>query len=155
MKVNIKVTGIEEIEALLEKIAKRGQDFQPALDKAGTFVENIITLSFEDERSPDGEEWSPLADSTLVKKEKAGNSKKLYDEGTLFESIAHEADSNSLTVGVYADSKGYLYPVVHQFGSKDGKIPARPFMPIDNDGELYGDVKEELIDLLKDFLAGD
>ncbi len=159
MKITIKATGTEEIEALFEKISRRAAHMQPAMDEVGNYLQNIIEESFESGRSPDGEVWSPLADSTLIKKSKDGKpvsmGKLLYEEGTLFESITYEADSDSMAVGVNAYSKGdYPYPVVHQFGSKDGKTPARRFMPIDSNGELDDGVKEEILDLLEDFLAG-
>lgn len=158
MNVTIEITGADELNKLFSKIIKRVKDMQPVMDSAGEYLRNTIEESFASGRSADGEVWSPLADSTLNQKHKDGSmqsmGKLLYAEGTLFESIDYEATSHDLTVGVNAYSDGdYPYPVVHQFGSKDGKTPARPFMPINSDGELYDNVKEELIDLLKDFLA--
>lgn len=154
MNVTIDLTGTEELDKLFAKIIKRVKNMQPVMSEAGNYLQNIIEESFDAERSPDGEAWTPLASSTLIEKNKKGSKKILYDEGTLFESIAHEATSRDLTVGVNAYSdEGYPYPVVHQFGSKDGKTPARQFMPVNSEGELYSEVKEELVDLLKDFLA--
>lgn len=43
--------------------------------------------------------------------------------------------------------------MVHQFGTEDGSVPARRFMPIDSDGKLDEGVKEEILDLLEEFLA--
>lgn len=156
MKTSIEVTGIEDIEAAMEQIVRRAKRMQPVMEEMGNYLENVIDKSFESGRAPDGEVWSPLADSTLIQKTKDGKpvsmGKLLYDEGTLRESIASEADSDSMAVGVNAYSKdGYPYPAVHQFGSEDGKTPARRFMPIDSDGELDGEVKEELLELLTDF----
>ena len=158
MKVNIEIKGIEELDRLLDQLSEHADHMQPVMDEAGNYLQNIIEESFESGRSPDGETWSPLADSTLIQKTKDGSpqsmGKLLYDEGTLSESIGYEANNEGLTVGVNAYSKGgYPYPVVHQFGSEDGKIPARPFMPIDNDGELYEDIQEELITLITEFLT--
>lgn len=159
MNVTIELNGDKELDRLLEQIARRAKDMQPVMSEAGNYLKNIMEESFDSGRAPDGEVWSPLADSTLNQKHKDGSmhsmGKLLYAEGTLFDSIDYDATSNDLIIGVNAYSdKGYPYPVVHQFGSEDGKIPARPFMPIDGDGKLYDDVKEELIDLLKDYIAG-
>lgn len=158
MNVTIKLTGTEELDRALEKLSQRANNMQPVMSEMGNYLQNSMEESFESGRAPYGEVWSPLADSTLIQKNKDGSmqsmGKLLYAEGTLFESIAFEASSRELVIGVNAYSdKGYPYPVVHQFGSEDGKIPARPFMPIDGDGKIYDDVKEELIDLLKDYIA--
>jgi phage gpG-like protein len=48
---------------------------------------------------------------------------------------------------------------VHQFGTtkagraKNTTIPERPFMPIDEDGNVYEEVKEELLELLEEYLS--
>lgn len=154
MNVTIELTGTAEIDKLFAKIIKRAKNMQPVMSEVGNYLQNTIEESFDGEHAPDGEAWTPLASSTLIQKNKKGSKRMLYDDGTLFESIGYEATSHDLTIGVnaYSDSR-YPYPIVHQFGSVDGKIPARAFMPINGDGELYGNVKEELIDLLKDFLA--
>ncbi|MDA3946160.1 MAG: hypothetical protein PF439_05730 [Helicobacteraceae bacterium] len=61
--------------------------------------------------------------------------KLLYDEGTLRESIGHDADSKGVSVGVNAYCPDcYPYQIVQNFGSKDGKLPARRFIPTDSDG---------------------
>ncbi len=159
MTVNVELTGSKELDDALEQILKRAKDMQPVMGEMGNYLQNTIEESFESGRAADGEVWSPLADSTLTQKNKDGSmqsmGKLLYADGTLFESIGYDASSNELAIGVNAYSdKGYPYPVVHHFGSEDGKTPARPFMPFDSNGELYDDVKEELIDLLKDWIAG-
>jgi len=54
----------------------------------------------------------------------------LQDTGALKKSIAATTvGRNGFVVYTKLHSKdGYYYPAVHQFGSLDGKIPARPFM---------------------------
>ena len=156
--IDIQVTGIGEVEALLDRIAAKAKNMRPVMSEIGNYFQNTIEESFETGRAPDGETWSPLADSTLLQKNKDGSmqsmGKLLYDEGTLFESIGYEASSTDVVAGVNAYSKdGYPYPLVHLFGSKDGKIPARKFMPIDGDGELDEGAKEEAIELLIDYIS--
>jgi len=43
---------------------------------------------------------------------------------------------------------------VHQFGSKNGRIPARPFFPITQDGSWYPDEKARVIASLNAYLIG-
>jgi phage gpG-like protein len=96
-----------------------------------------------------------LAESTKKYKARHGGSKILQSrDRNLRESTGYHADNDSVIVGVNAySSKGYPYPIVHQFGSEDGKIVARPFMPITHDGELYDNVKVEVLDILLEYLG--
>lgn len=59
----------------------------------------------------------------------------LQDTGALKKSVqAHLIGRNGFVVYTGLHSKdGYYYPAVHQFGSLDGKIPARPFMVWQNE----------------------
>lgn len=158
MRPAVEMKGNEEVEALLQQLAQRAQEMRPAMEEIGNYLQNVIEESFESGRAPDGTVWTPLADSTLDRKHRDGGmqsmGKLLYEEGTLFEGIGYDADGSSVAVGVNAYSKeGYPYPVVLNFGTEDGKLPARRFMPFDENGELDDNVREEVVDLLVDFLS--
>ncbi len=155
MNVNIQTQGIEEIEQLLAQISAKAQNLSPIFHDMGNSLSENIEERFDSESDFDGNEWDPLADSTLIAKSKKGkgSNKMLQLDKDLYESIGFYADDISLVVGVNAQAKGYAYPLVHQFGSKDGKTPARRFMPIDSDGNLDEGVKEEVLDLLEEFLT--
>jgi len=161
MKVNIELKGIEQLESTFDALAQKAQNLTPVFHDLGNTLTQGIEDSFDNERSYDGTSWEALKPSTLAYKTKHGASKILQSkDSNLYESIAYEASSNALFVGVNAYSdEGYPYPLVHQFGTnkagrnKNTEIVARPFMPIDDNGELYVGVKEELLELLEEYLS--
>ena len=161
MKVNIDLQGIDQIEKGLDKLVTKAQNLTPVFHDLGNTLTQGIEDSFDNERSYDGTSWEALKPSTLRYKAKHGGSKILQSkDSNLYESITYDASSRSLTVGVNAYSDdGYPYPLVHQFGTdsagrnKNTEIVARPFMPIKENGELYGKVNVELLELLEDYLS--
>jgi len=161
MKVNIELQGVEQLEEALDTLVLKAQDLTPVFHDLGNTLTQGIEESFDNERSFDGTSWEALKPSTIAYKAKHGGSKILQSrDSNLYESIAYDASSNSLMVGVNAYSEGgYPYPLVHQFGTKKAgrdkntEIVARPFMPIGENGEIYSEVKVELLALLKEYLT--
>lgn len=175
--INIKVTGADQVDHAIAQLLHKMQNLQKPFGAVGAYLTNITEESFDNEASPDGHAWHPLKDSTIEARLKqynsyggktnrkdgkttkhfqkfAANQKILQDSRTLRESIGYSADSDSVIVGVNAYSKDrYPYPIVHQFGTEDGKIEARPFMPITSDGELYDNVNVEVLDILLGYLG--
>lgn len=115
----------EEVEALLAGL----KDFTPLLKRLGTAAHEIWSEKFRSQ----GPGWQPLAEVTLAKRRKNGRGAEiLKDGGQLFASLTdsasegsvYELSSKALTIGT-----NFEYAAVHQFGSKDGKIPKRAFLP--------------------------
>lgn len=169
--IHIQVTGADQAEQVLSELMGKMRSLRQPMNAIGNYMTNIMEESFDNEASPDGEAWHPLKIRTIhdsyggnqyTKKgvqtkrfqKFSQNRKILQDTRTLRESTGYSADSDSVIVGVNAYSKDrYPYPIVHQFGTENGDIPARPFMPITQDGELYDNVKEEVLDILLEYLA--
>ncbi len=160
--ISIEVTNKDVLDTI-ERLYKKAANLHKPMEDIGEFLHNITSQSFNNEESPSGEAWHPLSESTKRYKEKHGGSKILQSaDRNTYESIAHEATDTSVIVGVNAYSDGkhpYMYPIVHQFGTdkagrnKDVHIEARPFMPITHDGELYDNVKIEVLDILLGYLS--
>lgn len=83
-----------------------------------------------------------------------GGIKILIDTGTLRGGIATRSDDTSAVIGFggpHAELAAY-----HQFGSDDGRLPARPILPIGDDGnpdlpeDLMTEIRETISDALKD-----
>lgn len=153
--ITIQVTGADQIEQAISELLHKAQNLEKPLNAVGNYLTNIMEESFDSETSPDGKAWHPLAESTKAYKAKHGGNKILQSgDRNLRESTGYSSDDKSVIVGVNAYSKDrYPYPIVHQFGTEDGKIAARPFMPITQDGELYDNVNEEVLDILLGYLA--
>ncbi len=153
--ITIAVTGADQIDQAISELLHKAQNLERPMNAIGNYLTNIMEESFDSETSPDGEAWHPLAESTKIQKLRRGESKILQSrDRNMRESTGYSADSDSVIVGVNAYSKDrYPYPIVHQFGTEDGKVPARPFMPITHDGELYDNVKVEVLDILLGYLG--
>ena len=136
-----------QLNALLTDLRRRGQDFSPVTAEIANYLYTVTDENFDNEHSFDGTPWDRLADSTVKAK---GHSRKLYDDGDMRDGLSGDSDRGKATVGLNAYSNGYPYPVVHQFGSD--KTPARPFLPFDENKELYDGAKDEIIDLVRNFL---
>lgn len=131
----IEIQGIESIQKKLKTLddALNPSKMRSTLLTVGNMVKNSISESFENERSPFGEKWTPLKIATTKAKARRGESSKiLRASGVLADTWMVEADDAGVTVSGNAKSpKGYVYGSVHQFGKKK-----RPFLPIDDKGNL-------------------
>jgi phage gpG-like protein len=85
-------------------------------------------------------------------KKRGGAQKILYKEGTLQESLGYTANNSSVTVGINAKSGGFPYGATHQFGSKKLNIPARAFLPIDENANMPDSVKKQVLEILQDHI---
>jgi len=77
----------------------------------------------------------------------------LQDTGTLRGSIRSFADNDSATIGSALE-----YAAIHQFGGKAGRgrkvtIPARPFLPVDREGNLSPEAEKGVLAAILDHLA--
>ena len=87
--------------------------------------------------------------STIRQKQKLGKSSNILRwDGNLADKWIVKADDKKATVSNNTNKNGFAYGLVHQFGtnkagrSKNIKIPARPFLPVDKSGNLPSMVKD-------------
>lgn len=76
----------------------------------------------------------------------------LQDTGQLAASIFTSHDSMSATIG-----SNKVYAAIHQLGGKTGRghkvtMPARPFLPVDAQGQLQPEASENILGLVNDYL---
>jgi hypothetical protein len=95
-----------------------------ALDLFGEALTEDTRLRLEDDESgPRGEdwpEWSPAYAAT-----RGPEHKLLFDTGTLSRTLDARRRGDVLDFGSPED-----YALVHQYGSRDGRIPARPYVGV-------------------------
>ena len=140
---------IEELQGKLERLSKALENKTPLLRRIANTLQNVTEESFDKQASPFGEKWKPNAPKTLQKKR--GN-KILIQSGLLSQSFTQKVTGTSAQVGTNKE-----YAAIHQFGGKAGRnrkviIPARPFMPIKNNGEIPKDLGERLENEVVDYL---
>jgi len=160
MQVTLKIENIEAVKKKLEDIENNITNTAPLMSEISNYLYNISIDSFEDEKSPNGHKWTPLANSTLANKKRYGKSSNiLWYDGGMQGNLIEESDSDSARVGITTvNEDNYFYPMVHQFGTnnagrnKNIKISQREFMPITINGEIYSDVKDRIEEITVEFI---
>jgi len=148
----------EQVRAALKALASRVQNMQPVLQAIGEDIVERTKHRFDTSTGPDGVAWKPNSAATLDMlaarlgksyRKKGGdlNSKGaarvagkkplIGESGDLRRQIVSRAAAHSVTV-----SATPVYAAIQQFGGKAGRghkvtIPARPFLPVHQDGTLY------------------
>lgn len=153
MQVTLQVLELPGVKRKLEEIGQHISNTTPLMKEMGNYLYNITRDSFNEEKDPKGRSWTPLSPTTVQRKIEDGKpSRILYEDGDLQDKFIYQATKDEIVLGTNANYNGYSYPTVHQFGTKDGKTPARAFMPITLDGRLYDDVEKELEEIVIDFI---
>ncbi len=155
----IEIKGLDKVQAKLKNLQNLGNNAKPLMKTLGLILQNEIEDSFENEKSPFGEQWKPLAPGTLRNKLKKGKSDRiLRREGNLADRWITKADKDKATVSNNIKAKGFAYGLAHQFGTtKAGRncntfIPARPFLPIDANGKLASHTEDTIKDEVIKFI---
>lgn len=147
----IEVKGLEELQMKLKSLQNIDKKTKPLMQTLGNILQNKIEDSFENESSPFGQKWQALKPSTIKQKQRRGKSLNiLRSDGNLADRWIVKADDKKATVSNNTNKNGFAYGLVHQFGtnkagrSKNVRILARPFLPVDKSGNLP-DKTEEVI----------
>jgi len=154
----------------LRQIAARVGNMAPAMRAIGELMAESTQQRFSSSTAPDGQPWKPNALPTVLAQlgrisgaysKKTGRMTKkgataflgkrpLVDTGILQDSIRYQVagDGNSVEIGTNRFAGEWEGgAAVHQFGSRDGNIPARPFLGM-SDGD-----RVEVLEILDRFLA--
>jgi hypothetical protein len=119
--------------AALNLLDARLKNRSAVSEAAGLAVVSLSTRSFNDP-SVRAAPWAPLQPETIARKLEEGTSTAILKRhGLLFRSYRMiEATNDYVRVGSDRATPGGLWSLaaIHQFGTKDGRIPARPMMPL-------------------------
>ena len=155
----IEVKGLEELQAKLKSLQNIEKKTKPLMQTLGNILQNEIEASFENESSPFGQKWQALKPSTIRQKQKLGKSSNiLRSDGNLADKWIVKADDKKATVSNNTNKNGFVYGLVHQFGtnkagrSKNVRIAARPFLPVDKSGHLPNRTKQAIEDATIEFI---
>ena len=154
--------------ARLNEIARQFDDLSPAMRGIGVLVAESTKQRFSTSTAPDGQKWKPNALATVLDRlaeisgaysaktgrmTKKGASafiakKPLVATGILQDTFRYQlAGRNSVEIGTnHFSGEWEGGAAVHQFGSKNGKIPARPFLGLSASDEA------EVLEILDRFL---
>jgi len=152
--------------ARLDEIARQVENMRPAYQAIGELLTESTKQRFSDSTGPDGQPWAPNAQATILNrlnqvkgavgkkgkltKKGAGvvmAKKPLVETGMLQDTIRYNATDSSVEIGTNRFAGEWAGgAAVHQFGSRNGKIPARPFLGVSSDDE------RTVLDVLGNFL---
>ena len=155
----IEVKGLEELQTKLKSLQNIDKKTKTLLQTLGNILQNKIEDSFENESSPFGQKWQALKPSTIKQKQRRGKSLNiLRSDGNLADRWIVKADDKKATVSNNTNKNGFAYGLVHQFGtnkagrSKNVRIAARPFLPVDKSGHLPNRTKQAIEDATIEFI---
>lgn len=165
--IQIQVKG-NELKAVLQRLQKAAQDQTPAM---AAIAEELRTQTEENFAQQGRPKWPVLKSPG----ERRQGGMVLQDSGQLAASITTEHSRQHAMIGT-----NKVYAAIHQFGGKTkaheikaknkkalafgGKIvrsvqhpgsviPARPFLPIDADGNLQSEAAEAVLEIITEHLA--
>ncbi len=137
MTLEVKVSGLDELNASLEMLGRFGDaPLTRALKSIGQAVVGQTIERFENEVDPDGNKWK----RRKVETNKTRGRKILHGETGQLKRVTYIAGKGFVKIGASVD-----YGVFHQFGTK--KMPARPFLGINKDD--YEEITEILTNQLR------
>ncbi|ANQ83696.1 phage virion morphogenesis protein, putative tail completion [Azoarcus olearius] len=143
---------LAHLDRLLRAAGPEGM--APALREIGEDLVEATKRRFETSTAPDGSRWVPNSEATFLHylgrsksnfgkdgrlsgkgAGRAMGKKPLVDSGVLQDTIRYQVEGLDLFVGTNRFSGEWDGgAAVHQFGSRDGRIPARPFLGLDESG---------------------
>jgi len=143
--------------AALEALRDKAVNLGPAMREIGERLTETTQARFGASTGPDGQRWAPNSQATILDylagksgsygktgkltKKGAGSAmskRPLVASGLLQGSIHWQLIDGGQGVAVGTDRFADAWEggaAVHQFGSRDGKIPARPFLGISGEDE--------------------
>lgn len=134
--------------AELASLYQRMGDLTPVMTSIGMELEGRISARFETQTDPNGRSWAPWSPSTQANYPSDGNHKLLDRYGDMLRSLSHQADSNSVRIGL-----GQPYAAFHEWGTEH--MPRRGLLFSDPDaGTLAPDDELAVLDMLGVWLVG-
>ena len=145
--------------AKLEKLQASLGNLTPVMSEIGQQLESNVRQRFETRTDPSGAPWKPWAPSTQASYPSAksksatrseygvGNARLLDRYGTMLQSLNHQADGHSVTIGFATD-----YAVFHEYGTQN--MPRRGMLLADPDqGSLGEDDEATVLDIINYWLG--
>ncbi|EAK5759867.1 virion morphogenesis protein [Campylobacter coli] len=157
MSEYIEIKGIENFFKACDKLIDMDKHGQSIMAGAGESIRNSIIDSFKNERSIFNGKWKSLKPATIKQKIKDGKNKGILKrDGDLSSDLNWQSEPTKSGVKVFNNMQsksGFKYGLVHQYGSRKKNIPARSFLPIDNNNVLHQSIRSVIYKDTKDFIV--
>lgn len=169
----------KQVQAALQAVSARVNNMEGVLTKIGIGIVERTQQRFNTSTAPDGTPWAPYpptgATISMLTERIAGSKSNRKKDGSLNSRGATQLGGKKLLIDsthlknsfrrqVIGDalivSSTQAYAAMHQFGGTTspssmipGKtIPARPFLPIKQDGSLYPAEQAEVLATINEYL---
>ncbi|ENA1383841.1 phage virion morphogenesis protein [Campylobacter jejuni] len=156
MSEYIEIKGLENFFKACDKLIDMDKHGQSIMAGAGESIRNSIIDSFKNERSIFNGKWKSLKPATIKQKIKDGKNKGILKrDGDLSNDLNWQSEPTKSGVKVFNNMQsksGFKYGLVHQYGSRKKNIPARSFLPIDNNNVLHQSIRSVIYKDTKDFI---
>lgn len=126
--MDIKATGLDEAILEAENLVARLRRPKPVMDAIAVDAREFIGDRFESRTAPDGSRWEPVTLATELYRQSDGRGLAKSRFGT--------STAKAVRYGAKAS-----FADVHQHG--DGRVPARPFAPVEGEGGPSDEFIEE------------
>ncbi|MFK0452588.1 phage virion morphogenesis protein [Campylobacter coli] len=157
MSEYIEIKGIENFFKACDKLIDMDKHGQSIIAGAGESIRNSIIDSFKNERSIFNGKWKSLKPATIKQKIKDGKNKGILKRDVdLSNDLNWQSEPTKSGVKVFNNMQsksGFKYGLVHQYGSRKKNIPARSFLPIDNNNVLHQSIRSVIYKDTKDFIV--
>lgn len=154
---------LDALQGFLARVA----DPAPAFAEIGERLQESTQARFNTSTAPDGSPWADNAEATILQYlagrkgvygKRGGLTQKgmtallhkrpLVDSGVLRDTIHWQPIPGGVAVGTDRFAAAWTAgAAVHQFGSRDGRIPARPFLGISDED------RASILDILDAYLS--
>lgn len=114
----------KQVQNALKGLLDAGQSLRPALLEIGEYLIEVHEERFSAQIGADGRRWAALSPAYQKVKKRHPDMVLVLNE-YLANSFRYQADDRELLFGT-----DRIYAAVHQFGSPEKNIPARPFLGI-------------------------
>jgi phage gpG-like protein len=143
---SVTIEGLDKLQKTIKELIEATNPDDVAT-RIGEKIVEATTDSLAAQKSAiNGVRWKPLSEAYAKRKEKKWGKRRILErDRNLSKIISRKTGEGERVIGTTAKSKkGYPYPAVHQFGSDNGLIPPRPFLPFDKDYDLAPSVADEI-----------
>lgn len=147
----------DDLQRVLNQAARQTSNTAPLMR---IIRAQLLSQTQQNFRAQGRPKWSALSDVTIKNYERLGISTAglLRRSNSLYNSIQTHSDVNSATISAGGGNQSGAYAAIQQFGGKAGrgrkvKIPARPYLPIDADGNLQDEAAQGLNQVLIAYLS--
>lgn len=139
--IGIEIDNRDVLQAL-RRLQEAGGNLQGAFADIGEYLLISHRERWDQQVSPDGTPWAPLAPKYQARKKK-NQDKTLLLEGDLRDLLRYQASPDGLEFGT-----DRIYGATHQFGREEAGISARPFLGLSDQD------RTEVLAILQEHLEG-